>query len=313
MIKLKRYVNNPILNPIPEHDWEAKAVFNTAAIYLDNKVHLVYRAMSHDNTSTLGYASSKDGINFDQRLTDPIYKPRVKEEQKKQPGNSGCEDPRITKIGNTLYMCYTAFNAEGPTRVALTTIKVNDFLNHNWNWSPPKIITPPGIDSKNSCVLPEKINNQYFIFHRFYPCIWIDAVEDLSFGKNDWVKGSAWIKPRTNKWDSRKIGIAGPPIKTDHGWLLIYHAITETDRHYRLGAILLQLDNPTQIISRTDYFILEPRMEFELQGQEDNVVFSCGNVVVNDNLYVYYGGADSSIGLAACSFTKLLAELTKLK
>ena len=310
MIKLKRYVNNPILNPIPEHDWEAKAVFNTAAIYLDNQVHLVYRAMSHDNISTFGYASSDDGINIDTRLAEPIYVPRIEEEKTKNPGgNSGCEDPRITQIGDTLYMCYTAFDGVNPTRVALTTISVEDFLNHNWNWAVPKIITPPGIDSKNACVLPEIINGKYYIFHRFYPCIWIDAVDDLNFGENDWVKGSAWIKPRSDKWDSRKIGIAGPPIKTDHGWLLIYHAITESDRHYRLGAILLKLDNPTQTLARTDYYLFEPRLEFELDGQEDDVVFSCGSVVIDDNLYVYYGGADKSIGIATCNFTELVNDL----
>ncbi len=311
MIKLKRYVNNPILNPIPEHDWEAKAVFNTAAIYLDGRVHLIYRAMSHDNTSVLGYASSKDGINFDERLADPIYTPRVKEEKKAQPGNSGCEDPRISRIGDTLYMCYTAFDAKGPTRVALTTIKVDDFLNRRWKWSKPKIITPPGIDSKNACVLPGKINGKYYIFHRFYPCIWIDAVENLNFGKNEWIKGSAWFKPRSSNWDSRKIGIAGPPIKTEHGWLLLYHAISESDRHYRIGAMLLELDNPTHALARTDYYLLEPRMEFEFHGQEQNVVFSCGAVVIKDTLYFYYGGADSSIGLAACNFTKLMNELIK--
>jgi len=309
MIQLKRYTKNPILTPIFKHDWESKAVLNPAAIYLDKKVHIIYRSMSQDNTSFLGYASSKDGVTIDERLPNPIYIPRIKEERKAKKGNTGCEDPRIVQIGDRLYMTYTAFDGIGPTRVALTSISVEDFIAHKWNWASPKLISPPGIDDKNACVLPEKINNKYAIFHRIYPCIWIDFVDDLDFSNDSWIRGRAWFKPRTDKWDSRKIGIAGPPIKTDIGWLLLYHGISSFDRHYRIGAMLLQTENPTQVISHLDYPILEPRLRFELEGQINNVVFPCGSVVINNTLYVYYGGADSVIGVAACSLSELLREL----
>lgn len=308
-VKLKRYEGNPILQPKPKHFWETKAVFNPAAVYEGGKVHLVYRAMAEDNTSVLGYASSPDGFNVEERLAEPIYLPKEPFEMKKNPGNSGCEDPRITKIGDRFYMCYTAYDAKNPTRVALTSIKVEDFLAHRWNWEKPVLISPPGIDDKNACILPEKIDGKYFIFHRFNPCIWVDFVDELSFGEDKWIKGDAWFKPRTDKWDSRKIGIAAPPIKTKDGWLLLYHGVSETDNKYRVGAILLELNNPTQAIARTDYPLLEPEMEYEKEDHISHAVFPCGTVVIKDDLFVYYGAADKVVAVATVNLETLLKDL----
>lgn len=314
MIRLKRYVRNPVITPIPEHEWEAKATLNPAAIYLDNRVHIIYRAMAKDNTSTLGYAISKDGVTITKRYNRPIYIPRIEEEKKKTAGgHSGCEDPRITRIDDKLYMCYTAFNGIGPTRVAMTSIKIKDFLKQRWNWTKPKLISPPGIDDKNSCIIPKTKDNKYAIFHRIYPCIWIDFVDDLEFKDKKWIKGSAWFKPRTDSWDSRKVGIAAPPIKTDAGWLLLYHGISEEDRHYRVGAILLKSEDPTQVIVRSEEPLLEPRLKFELEGIVNSVVYPCGAVVIEGTLYVYYGGGDQAIGVAAVKLNQLLASLLKQK
>lgn len=309
MIKLKRFEGNPIIQPIPEHPWEAKATFNPAAIFLDGKVHIVYRAMSEDNTSVLGYAASHDGFRIDERLTEPIYIPREDFEKKAQPGNSGCEDPRLTLIEDRLYMCYTAFDGKNSTRVALTSIGVEDFLAHRWHWERPVLISPPGIDDKNACLLSEKINDQYVIFHRFHPCIWADFVEDLDFEKGEWIKGSAWFKPRTDKWDSRKVGVAAPPIKTKQGWLLLYHGISDEDRRYRVGAMLLELENPIQLVARGGKPLLEPEMEYEKEGQVCDVVFPCGAVVIDNDLFVYYGGADKVVGVATVNLSQLIESL----
>ena len=175
-----RYINNPIISPRPEFDWEAKATFNPVAIYEDGRFHIVYRAMSRDDTSVFGYASSKDGVHIDERLLTPIYVPRANFEKKLHPGNSGCEDPRITKLGDTLYMFYTAFDGFTP-RVAYTSIKVDDFLNKKWNWEFPRVVTPPGIDDKDSCLLSKKINGKFVIFHRMEHCICINLEDDLNF------------------------------------------------------------------------------------------------------------------------------------
>ncbi len=109
-----------IMTAVKEHAWEAKAVFNPASIYLNGKVHIIYRAMSDDNTSTMGYATSKNGIDIDYRAPEPVYVPRESFELKPGAGRfSGCEDPRLTKIGKRIYMCYTAYNG-GIPRAAIT-------------------------------------------------------------------------------------------------------------------------------------------------------------------------------------------------
>ena len=110
-------------------------------------------------------------------------------------------------------------------------------------------------------------------------------------------------------WDSKKVGITGPPIKTEHGWLLIYHGVSQNSK-YRLGAILLDLENPEKIIARTNRPILEPLMDYEIEGQIRNVVFSCGVVLQGGTLFVYYGGGDTVLGVAT---TSLDALITKLK
>ncbi len=296
-----------IISPLKEHPWESKAVFNPAAIYLGGKVHILYRAMSEDNTSVIGYATSKDGINIDYRGPEPIYLPREPFETKSQPNwNSGCEDPRITKIGSHLYMCYTAYNGSSPPRVALTSISEKDFLEQKWNWSKPVLISPPDIDDKDAAIFPEKINGKYVVIHRSGQDIDISYHESLNFDGKHWLEEYRWIAPRKGMWDSRKVGISAPPIKTSKGWLLLYHGISDDDGYYRVGAILADLKDPVKILARTDDSILEPRFPFEKNGQVNNVVFPCGAVIKNDTIFMYYGGADSVVGVAAMPLPTLL-------
>ena len=176
-----RFERNPIISPISDHPWESKYTFNAGAIYVGGKIHILYRAMGDDDTSVLGYASTTDGLHIEERLDHPVYVPREGFELKHHPGFSGCEDPRLSQIGNTIYMCYTAFDGINPPRIALTTIGVDDFVNNKWNWSRPKLISAPGMDNKDSCIVSNKIDNKYAIFHRLPPCIWIDFVSDLEF------------------------------------------------------------------------------------------------------------------------------------
>jgi len=125
-LKLERFRGGPILVPDQLNDWEAKAVFNPAAVVEDGKIHIVYRAMSHNNTSVMGYAMTENGFDIKERLSESIYVPREDFEKKLNPGgNSGCEDPRITKLDDRFYMFYTAFNGKNPPRVALTSISIS--------------------------------------------------------------------------------------------------------------------------------------------------------------------------------------------
>lgn len=308
-IVFERFEQNPIISPNPNHNWESKATFNPAAIYEDNKVHIIYRAMSADNTSVFGYASSLDGLHIDERLPEPIYVPRENFEKKAVPGNSGCEDPRITKINDRFYMCYTAFNAKDPHAVAMTSISVEDFLKKRWVWEKPIIISSPGVADKNACIFPEKVGGNYIIFHRVKHCINLSYVKNLDFLKNKTLEEHRWVCPREDMWDSLKIGIVAPPIKTDKGWLLLYHGLSAKDGKYRVGAMLLKLKDPEKIIARTNTPIFEPETEYEKQGEISNVVFPCGNVVIGNQIFIYYGGADKVVAVASMEIEKLLSVL----
>ena len=308
----KRYEKNPILEPRPELDWESRAVFNAGAIYLGGKAHIIYRAMSQDNTSVLGYANSKNCLDIDERLDEPVYVPREDFEIKKNiGGNSGCEDPRIMKIGDRIYMCYTAFDGINQTRVAVSSISEKDFLKKNWNWSKPILITPKGLNDKNACIFPEKINGKYMILHRLSNDICADYLGSLEFGEyNQITKCIKILGPRPYMWDGEKVGITAPPIKTSKGWLLIYHGVSKHHPVYRIGAVLLDLKDPTVIVSRLTDPIFEPETLYELEGQINNVVFVCGLVVKKGIIYIYYGAADTVIGVATLKLDNLMKSLT---
>jgi predicted GH43/DUF377 family glycosyl hydrolase len=308
--RFKRGLMNPMISPIKENAWEATATFNPAAIYLKDKFHILYRTLSSDNTSFIGYAMSKDGLGISERLIDPIYVPREDFEMKKVVnGNSGCEDPRIVQIGKNLYICYTAYDSIGPPRVAVSSISVKDFLARNWNWSKPALITPPGFDDKDTCIFPEKLKDGYFVLHRVGNEICGDYLKSLDFENNTIKKCIRIIGPRMNAWDSLKVGISAPPIKTKYGWLLLYHGVSKSHNTYRVGVLLLDLKDPAIVLSRSSDAIFEPETDYEKIGIVNNVVFPCGMILKGDLLYIYYGGADKVVGVATMKLSILLGAL----
>ena len=309
----KRLANNPIIIPNPNHRWESKATFNPAAVELGGKVHILYRALSDDNTSTIGYAASVDGTTIAERLNEPIYTPREDFETKKIEGaNSGCEDPRLTKIGDNLYMCYTAFDGIGPPRVAVTSIKEQDFLSQRWKWKKPELITPKDVDDKDACIFPEKIGGKYLILHRIGTDICGDFLKSLDFKTETVNKCIRIFGPRVGMWDSEKVGITAPPIRTKRGWVLLYHAISKGHHTYRIGAVLLGLKDPTTVLSRSADPILEPEELYEKEGIVRNVIFPCGIVVRDKLLYIYYGGADKVVGVATMELDILVEALASI-
>jgi predicted GH43/DUF377 family glycosyl hydrolase len=326
-ILLHKLKHNPILRPIIENLWESKATFNPAAIFDEEKVHIIYRAIGQDDVSVLGYASSRDGLHIDERLAMPIFVPTQPFESsgpyrghnlgKFTSGGGcfgGCEDPRITKIDDRLYMTYVAYDGWNPPRVALTSIDFGDFLDHRFDWEKPVLISKPGVVDKNACLLPEKINGKFVIFHRIFPDILVDYVDDLNFDGTRFLEGRHKIKPRESHWDSRKIGVGAPPIKTDEGWLLIYQAVGEKDSsRYHMGAMLLDHDDPTRVIARSHHPILSPDMWFENEGHKAGVAYPCGAVNMHNNLYVYYGGADTVVCVAGAKTDQFVANLKKHK
>ncbi|KKU75356.1 MAG: Glycosidase-related protein [Candidatus Nomurabacteria bacterium GW2011_GWB1_47_6] len=311
-VRFSRSTKNPIIEPEPTHAWEARATLNPAAIRIGDTTHILYRALSADNTSVFGYASTKDGENILARDPSPVYRPREDFESKKVPGgNSGCEDPRLTKIGDTIYMCYTAYDGVNPPRVAVTSIKEKDFVAKNWQWAKPRVITPAGFDDKDACIFPEKIGGQYFIVHRVGGEICGDYVDTLDWEHESVDKCIRVLGPRANSWDSAKVGISAPPLKTKHGWLLLYHGISKNHNTYRIGAALLDLKDPTLVLARTTDPVFAPEEQYEKEGIVRNVVFPCGMVEKDKVLYLYYGGADKVVGVATMELDILLKALTR--
>ncbi len=310
-LKCQKFPHNPLLEPLSEHSWEAKAVFNPSALDIDGKVFLLYRAMSDKNVSRFGLAISNDGLLIDERLTEPVYPLRSTFEKPvsgDKPG--GTEDPRITRIDDTLYMFYTAYDGN-LSRLALSSIAVKDFIQRNWSaWTFPKVISPENVMDKDGMLFPEKVNGKYVIFHRIEPNISIDYVDNLDFA-HGFLKTQSIITPHNRTWDEKKIGINTPPLKTPAGWIVFYHGISLIDGHYRVGALLLDLKDVTKVIGWTPYPILEPETYFEKHGLVDNVVFPCGYVVRGDTIHLYYGGADKVVCGATISLAKLLDYLQK--
>ncbi|MEA3326350.1 MAG: glycosidase [Chloroflexota bacterium] len=295
MMKLSRISSEPILTPNPDHAWEAAAVFNCGAIYHAGLVHLVYRTTNIASNglegkyiNNFGYAISKDGIEFN-RLTKPILSNDTPQELR------GPEDPRIVKIKDTFYMMYTGFGGRfnGDYRICLATSQnLIDWKRHGVMLNEP---------NKDASLFPEKINGQYVMFHRRAPDIWLAYSDDLVNWKNHRVVMK--VIPEST-WENEKIGIAGPPIRTADGWFLIYHGVSR-DQKYSLGAALLDLEHPEKVITRQTEPILEPELEWEINGYIPNVVFSCGQAVFDDEIYVYYGGADTQIGVAKMPFADI--------
>ncbi len=338
-MKLQRYAGNPILAPHPDHAWEDLAVFNPAAWYDAEKkqVLLLYRAAeSHPEYKCyFGLATSRDGYQFDRASHQPVLGPSVH-------GFDGAtiQDPRIIKIGEWFYVTYACrhfpfgqFWIPGGRDPYLTPPCPPEFpryLRKNAtltglamtrdfkSWIRAGWLTDPLLDDRDAILFPEQVGGKFVMMHRPLewvgeqygtdePCAWISLADDLlGFPR----AGSRLLIKNKYPWESAKLGINTPPIKTPHGWLTIYHAVG-TDRFYRLGALLLDLDDPGTVLHRTPDWLLEPAASYEIEGYYRGVCFPCGTVVIDDTLFVYYGGADKYCALATCSLAELVDHLRK--
>ncbi|MEI6580705.1 MAG: hypothetical protein WCO07_00865 [bacterium] len=326
--KLERFVGNPIIFPAGGTYWESRATFNPTAFINDGKVHVLYRAVGLNDVSTIGYASSKDGYYLSGRTFKPVFTHRNFPTKSSEPvfyssgggWNGGAEDPRITKIDDMLYMTYTAFDGWGSVRIGLTSISLKDFINKRWNWRNPVLISPPGQIHKNWVIFPEKINGKYAILHSLSPEIMIEYVNDInSFNGKKFINSIHQNHPKWHLREKGMRGVGGAPIKTKHGWLVFYHAMEAHETHrYKLWAMILDLKDPTKILYRSKKPILEPDAFYENEGHKAGVIYSCGAVVKDGILFIYYGGADMVSCVATANLELFLKELmsggiTKLK
>ncbi len=324
---LERSSENPILKLRRDHPWESKYVFNPAALYFHGRVHLIYRAIGHSGQSVFGYASSKDGIHFDERSDEPVYicpglqlckkgckKKRLSYAYLSGGSWSGCEDPRLTQISNTIYMTYTAFNGWDSLApgVAITSISVDDFLHKRWNWSPPRLLSPPNEMHKNWVIFSEKIKGKFAVLHSITPDILIDYFDDFE-ADGKVVKSHYSPEGREAYWDNWVRGVGPPPIKTKEGWLVLYHAMDKKDpNRYKLGGMILDANEPTKIVRRCTFPLLEPDARHENIGFKPGVIYACGAVLIGEKLFVYYGGADTVVCVATTDVNELLNKIPPL-
>ncbi len=321
-IKLERHSNNPIIEP-SYYSWESKATFNPTAFEHGGKVHILYRAIGDNDSSAIGYASSYNGLDIEDRPTHAVYhrfgetiKEGMRIDYVSGGGwGGGTEDPRATLIDGTIYMLYVAFDGWGSVRIAMTSIKLEDFKKKRWNWSKPILLSPPGELQKSWVLFPEKIKGKFAILHSISPKVLIDYVSDWSdFDGTKYIKS---ISHEDRERDVAKTGVRGvgpSPIKTNLGWLVLYHAIEHKDPgRYKLFAMILDSKEPTKILYRSRNSILEPNAIYENEGYKAGVIYSCGAVVKNGTLFVYYGGADKFVCVASIELDELLNSLKKDK
>lgn len=328
---LVKHSENPVLSPLEDSDWESEAVFNPAAIYDGSKVHLLYRAVGYKGISVLGYASSDDGLHFNKRLSEPVFVSstvptdidikKMKGPMSYNPpayssGGSwnGCEDPRAVKINKKIYVTYTAFGGWDSMRIAMTSISEKNFENGKWSWKKPLLISPSGERHKNWVLFPEKINGKFAVLHGIAPEIMIDYIDDLD--KPNIIKSERKEGPQPGReefWDNKIRGAGAPPLKTDLGWLLFYHATDSLDSNkYKIGAMILDKDDPKKILYRSSQPLLSPDMHYENDGKP-GVVYVSGAIIKDEKIFIYYGGGDKHLCVATAPLKEFLADLKKDK
>ncbi len=323
-LQLVRFHANPILEPRPINTWESMATFNAGAVAIEDRIYLLYRAQGYDGHSVLGYAATHDGMTIDERLDYPIYDPaQISPSIKRQKprlssfaylsggGSGGCEDPRLTRIEDTLYLTYTDFDGSRPPAMAMTSISIADFLAKRFeNWKAPRLISRLGHIQKNWVLFPEKVGGKIAILHNVSPRIMIELVDEID--AENFIVDSCPPRQGDNahRWDNIIRGAGAPPIRTEYGWLVLYHAMDARDPNkYKVGAMLLDLEHPETILARSPEPILEPETTYENHGHKWGVVFVCGAVIRDGVLFVYYGASDKTLAVASASLPNFLNDL----
>jgi predicted GH43/DUF377 family glycosyl hydrolase len=345
-MEIKRWKDNPILASAADLPWCRGGVRNPGAVLDNGKVKMLFTANSnHDSEAyakmRLGFAESEDGVNFDVS-ENPFLDPSDGDTFFDR---TGIDDPRITPLNGYFYFTYaspsplpdikadSAKNEKpawllGFRRTGLARTK--DWKNVERLGPITSLIT----GDANVVLFPEKIGGTYAMLHRptpyvpwiathfYYPAaMWLRFSDDLhDWGWNlDWDKMAAQankvrasdlgddhllIKPEFD-WERLKVGASGVPIPTDEGWLMLYHAV-DLECAYRVGVMLLDRADPRKVIARSPIPVFEPVTDYEKNGIYPNCVFPCSNVVMGDEIFIYYGASDSYCALATVKLKSLL-------
>jgi len=339
-IKVKKL--GVILTPT-KRSFERLAVLNPAVYQDGNTLHIFYRAVSRNYKSTIGYAKLEGPTHVTHRATAPIISRNNNYESK------GVEDPRIVKIDDTFYLTYVAHDGKNAVTALATSWDLQTFakkgiitpqitydeaakffgktrLKDRYFMFEAYYEEFAGKDvllwDKDVVFFPKKINKNFAMIHRILPdmqIVYFKELKDLAsyaFWKNYLQNLSKYVILENKYWfESRNIGGGAPPVETDSGWLLIFHAVEELNksRIYHASAALLDRDDPTKIIGRLDTPLISPEEPWETQGFVNNIVFPTGTAQFGSELYIYYGAADKRIAVASVNLHELIRVLKNSK
>jgi len=336
MVKVKKH--GIILEPNRNSSFDCQGVLNPACIREEDSVHMFYRAVKWGNRSSIGYARLDGPLDLAERAKKPVLTPKFKYEKQ------GMEDPRIVKIGKKYYMTYVTYNGKDALTAYATSSDLKSFkrmgiitpkmtyntaekwlryskLKESYYWFGSyyrdTITEDVLLRDKDVILFPGKINGKFAMFHRIIPDIQIVYFKDFKhlthgFWRDHLKRLSEYVvmEPKYS-FESRNIGGGCPPIKTDKGWITIYHAVEGSNegKTYCAGAALLDKKDPLKVIGHLKKPLFSPEEKWELLGVVNSVVFPTGTAIFGKKLYVYYGAADKRIAAASVNMNNLVEEM----
>ena len=283
---------NPILKPGTQ-PFESRFVFNPAALVKDGLVHLLYRAQGPDGRSSIGLATSRDGVRFTRR-SEPVM---IATEPYELPG--GCEDPRVVLVGGTYYMTYTGYDGTSARLCLATSRNLLRWTKHGPMF--PDFVTR-GVDkawSKSGAILTRKLKGKYFMYFGDKDIYWATSTDLIH-----WTPGSVddpVMRPQPGTYTEELLEPGPPPLITENGKILLIHNAAAKDPDgkliYRAGQALIDPATPTQELARLTTPFLVPETPEETEGQVNNVVFVEGLVAYRGEWLLYYGQGDAGVGV----------------
>lgn len=329
-----RSLENPILRPKADNYWEDLCVLNPGVVYREEcgDYVMLYRAGGNEYNHIIrgGIAVSRDGVHFERVSDAPVFDADGSREDA-----GGFEDPRIVKIDGVYFITYASrfktvgryfdpneysyqYMAEVRPEVYPAFARINHTVSYLAMTHDFKTfrrlgrITDSRYDDRDVYLFPERVGGRYVRVSRpkftdgrvKMPSVWITFSDDLvEWGEPELLMtGQEW-------WETARIGGAAPPVKTEHGWLMLYHGVAERDAFYRVGAVLLDLNDPRKVLARTKDCIMQAETPYEVNGFYSGCVFPTSVIRRGDDLMIYYGCADRYVGLATAKCGELVSYL----
>lgn len=293
----KRNTKNPILT-VKDLPCKAFYILNPGAVKFNNEYIMMVDVFHMEGGIIFWLARSQNGIDF-KFDPSPVKWPESFSWWKE----NGVYDPRIAKINDEYIITYGSHNNELGTRVGI--VKTTDFINFS------RVSIASEIGNRNAALFPAEINGKYCRLDRPFtdensPCdIWLSYSKDLIY----WGESRIVMRSRPGHWDCFKIGAGAVPIKIKEGWLSIYHGVHQTcsGSLYSLFGAIHDENDVSKVIARTKYPLFFPEAAYEKNGRVNNVVFTCNAILESDNtIKIYYGAADSCIGLAEAKLENII-------